>query len=61
MSEKPLGLIGVLFFLAAATASAAPVRTMRLDYYHTGDATQEHFGLDRVVLEPLPWPGNPRR
>src|SRR5437588_5062533 len=61
MSEKPLGLIGVLFFLAAVAASAVPVRTMRLDYYHTGDATQEYFSLDRVVLEPLPWPGNPRR
>jgi hypothetical protein len=31
---------------------------MRLDYYHTGDAKQEIFSLDRVVLEPLPWPGD---
>ena len=31
---------------------------MRLDYYHTGNATQEMFSLDRVVLEPLPWPGD---
>ena len=45
--------------LAALTvaASAAPARTMRLDYYHTGTATEERFSLDRVVLEPLPWPG----
>jgi len=35
-------------------------RTMRLDYYHTGDATSEIFSVDRVVVEPLPWPGNPR-
>ena len=34
---------------------------MRLDYYHTGDATKEVFSQDRVVIEPLPWPGNPRR
>lgn len=34
-------------------------RTMRVDYYHTGNATQEMFSLDRVVIEPLPWPGNP--
>ena len=33
---------------------------MRLDYYHTGDATHEVFSHDRVVIEPLPWPGNPR-
>jgi hypothetical protein len=34
---------------------------MRLDYYHTGDATHETFSLDRLVLEPLPWPGNARK
>ena len=34
---------------------------MRLDYYHTGSAAQEIFSNDRVVLEPLPWPGNPRK
>jgi hypothetical protein len=32
---------------------------MRVDYYHTGDASQEVFSIDRVVIEPLPWPGNP--
>ena len=40
-------------------SSAFAVETMRLDYYHTGDAAQEIFSLDRVVIEPLPWPGNP--
>ncbi|HTQ80282.1 MAG TPA: IgA Peptidase M64 [Thermoanaerobaculia bacterium] len=34
---------------------------MRLDYYHSGSASEERFSLDRVVLEPLPWPGNPSR
>jgi hypothetical protein len=34
---------------------------MRLDYYHTGTATQEAFSVDRVVVEPLPWPGNPQK
>lgn len=46
--------------LFVATAAAAP-RTMRLDYFHTGDASGETFSLDRVVLEPLSWPGNPRK
>jgi hypothetical protein len=32
---------------------------MRLDYYHTGDASQEVFSVDRVLIEPLPWPGSP--
>ena len=31
---------------------------MRLDYYHTGNATQELFSTDRIVLEPLTWPGD---
>jgi len=34
---------------------------MRLDFYHTGNATQELFSVDKIVLEPLPWPGNPQR
>jgi len=40
---------------------AAAVLTMRVDYYHTGNATQERFSLDRVVVEPLAWPGNPQK
>jgi hypothetical protein len=40
---------------------ALAVMTMRVDYYHTGNVKQEHFSLDRVVVEPLPWPGNPAK
>jgi hypothetical protein len=40
---------------------AAAVLTMRVDYYHTGNIAQEHFSLDRVVVEPLPWPGDPQK
>ncbi len=40
---------------------AAAVLTMRVDYYHTGSATAEHFSLDRVVVEPLGWPGDPSK
>lgn len=32
-------------------------RTMRLDYYHAGDATHEHFFVDEVIEEPY-WAGN---
>src|SRR4051812_29451093 len=49
----------VLSLLPAARARQA-TRTMRLDFYHTGTATEEVFSLDRAVVEPLPWPGNPR-
>jgi hypothetical protein len=40
-----------------AASSSAP-RTLRVDYYHTGNSHEEWFSLDRVVLEPLEWPGN---
>lgn len=49
-----------LVLLWAGTALAAPA-TMRLDYYHTGDADHDVFSMDRVVIEPLPWPGNPAK
>ena len=54
---KFLLALSCLFVFATITAAATP--TMRLDYYHTGDASQEVFSVDRVVIEPLPWPGNP--
>jgi hypothetical protein len=47
--------------LAAGLLSAAPPRTLRVDYVHTGTASSEIFSLERVVLEPLPWPGNPAK
>lgn len=47
--------------LLASVSGAATPRTMRVDYFHTGNATEERFSLDRVVVEPLEWPGNPAR
>ncbi len=35
-------------------------RTMRIDVYHTGDAKEELYTIDRIVQEG-PWAGNPRR
>lgn len=55
-----LGLATVLIVCAASLASAAP-QTMRVDFYHSGNDKEERFSLDRVVVEPLPWPGNPTR
>jgi len=43
-----------------AGAARAP-RTMRVDYYHTGNDKEQWFSLDRVVVEPLEWPGNPEK
>ena len=49
--------VSLLLFCLSLAAFAAPA-TMRLDYYHTGDASHELFSVDRVVVEPLPWPGD---
>jgi IgA Peptidase M64/Peptidase M64 N-terminus len=46
-----------LLALALAAAPAA----FRVDYFHTGSASEERFALDRLVVEPLPFPGNPDR
>ena len=35
---------------------AADPRTLRLDYFHGGDAAEERLSLDSLVLEG-PWPG----
>ncbi len=51
-------IFSALALLLLSVASQAAPATMRLDYYHTGDAKQEIFSVDRVVVEPLPWPGD---
>jgi hypothetical protein len=53
-------LITLSFFCFCSIAIAAPA-TMRLDYFHTGNSEKELFSIDRVVIEPLPWPGNPQK
>ncbi|MEE8524745.1 MAG: IgA Peptidase M64 [Thermoanaerobaculia bacterium] len=44
-----------------AVAEEPVLETLRLDYFHTGNVSEEYFSLDRLVVEPLPWPGNPDR
>lgn len=63
MAKTVLALVAllVLSLLLPAAGARQATRTMRLDFYHTGTATEEVFSLDRAVVEPLAWPGNPRR
>ena len=59
--KRTLGVVvaSLLFcFFSFSTPSFAAPRTLRVDYYHTGNSHEEWFSLDRVVLEPLEWPGN---
>lgn len=50
--------IQALIVLAAPNTTSTTPGTMRVDYFHTGNAGQELMSLDRVVIEPLPWAGN---
>jgi hypothetical protein len=45
---------------AAAAASPVPA-TVRLDYTHSGNALSEQYAVERVLIEPLPWPGDMRQ
>src|SRR5512140_868744 len=58
MSARPLFLLlPSVFCLSLAPTMPA---TWRLDFYHTGGPKKlEIFSVDRVVVEPLPWPGAP--
>jgi len=49
--------IGLGVATPSSSAAAQPA-TMRVDYYHTGNDKEERFSLDRLVIEPLPWPGS---
>ena len=56
----------IALLAAAAMAAQAPqgpgaVRTMRVDYFHTGDARQELFSFDEAVVEPAAWSGRAGR
>jgi hypothetical protein len=60
-----LSLVPFLFLIAAQTSTSQPSatrdeppRTLRVDYYHTGNDKQEWFSFDRIVLEPLAWAGD---
>jgi hypothetical protein len=53
--RKLLSSVAIIIFVS--TVSFA-VGTMRFDYYHTGNAERELFSVDKVSIEPLPWPGD---
>ena len=62
MLRAPAAIAALLISLCASPAQAAtPPQTLRIDLLHTGNAMSEQYALDRVVIEPLPWPGNPAR
>jgi hypothetical protein len=51
-------LLVILVSLVPLATYAENPRTLRVDYYHSGNVSDESFSLDRMVLEPLAFPGN---
>jgi len=49
----------ILLTLSVTVLARGQPATVRVDYYHGGNADFEMFSLHQVVVEPLPWPGNP--
>ena len=64
MSRLVATMLLLAVWPAPASGPADPARgapaTLRLDYYHTGSATDERFALDALTIEG-PWAGNPDR
>ena len=56
----PLSHLRTLFasLLISTAAFAAPPATIRLDYLHSGNALSESYAVERILIEPLPWPGD---
>jgi hypothetical protein len=52
-----IALVFVLLALSVPGAQEAP-RTWRLDFFQTGGPGIEAYSFDRLVIEPLAWPGN---
>ncbi len=50
--------ITLCLILATNLVHAQQPASLRVDYLHSGNAKSEHYALDRVVIEPLPWAGN---
>ncbi|NHZ95691.1 peptidase M64 [Massilia sp. CCM 8734] len=51
--RRAVGLLAL-----AGAAQAQPPATVRVDYQHSGNALLEQYALERVLIEPLPWPGD---
>jgi hypothetical protein len=63
MNRLPALLASLLLAIVAVAdePTTAPA-TYRLDFFHTGGkGSPEIFAVDRLRLEPLPWPGHPSR
>ncbi len=56
---KKAALLLVILLSNLPIARGETPGTLRVDYFHSGNAMTEMYSLDKVVIEPLPWPGHP--
>jgi hypothetical protein len=58
MFRLSIRLLAATLALAAGAAHAQAPAAVRLDYTHSGNALSDQYAIERVLIEPLPWPGN---
>ena len=59
MPVSPIRFLAYALALAAAAQALAQApATIRVDYLHSGNALADTYALERVLVEPLTWPGN---
>ena len=51
-------ILATLCLAAGGAFAQSPPATVRVDYNHSGNALSDQYALERVVIEPLPWPGH---
>ena len=57
MKIRSTVVLGFLLSISFSVVAETP-RTMRLDFFHSGNQSSEMFSLDEIVIEALPWTGN---
>lgn len=50
--------LAAALMLVSGAAFAVQPATVRLDYTHSGNALSDSYAIERVLIEPLPWPGD---
>jgi hypothetical protein len=53
-----LRFLAAALMLVSGAAFAVQPATVRLDYTHSGNALTDSYAIERVLIEPLPWPGD---
>ncbi len=51
-------LAGALALAVTTAVHAQAPATIRVDYLHSGNALSDSYAIERVLVEPLPWPGD---